>query len=152
MHAMRTTAIVMIGLTVLSVTGPTAQTKETKATTDTRVEVKHGKDVIVTGCVQRLVSGDYALTGIRENGRDAATEFVLVGHDDLFKHVGQRVEIRGQVVTSGEGIGSTESQENSPTDSDTALQTRTTGEGTTGAVDRAVLGVSAIKSRSSTCR
>jgi hypothetical protein len=55
-------------------------------------------------------------------------------------------------VTRSEPNVSIESQEKIATDNDAALQTKRTAEGTTGAVERAVLGVSAIKSRSATCR
>jgi hypothetical protein len=150
MHAMRTTALV-IGLAVTSVAGTTAQKQETKTTTETTVEVKHGKDVTVTGCLERLASGDYALTGIRQN-RGAPTLYVLVGHDDLSRHVGQRVEIRGKAVTSGEGTVSTESKTTLETDHGPDVERKTRAEGTTGEFDPPVLGVTAIKSRASSCR
>jgi hypothetical protein len=151
MHAMRTTAIV-IGFAVISAAGATAQKQETKTTTETKTEVKQGKDVTVTGCLERLGSGDYVLTGIRQNRGDGPTEYVLVGEDNLSKHVGQRVEIRGKAVTRGQGTVSTESKTKVETDNGPDLETKTTTQGTTGEFDRPVVGVSSMKTRSSSCR
>jgi hypothetical protein len=65
--------------------------------TETKVEVKDGKDVVVTGCLDRAASGT-GYTLINAEGRDVtSTAFMLVGKDgDLDGHVGHMVEIRGK--------------------------------------------------------
>ena len=58
---------VAIGLAALCAAGLSAQTQETQTTTKTKVEIKGGKDVTVTGCLERRSTGDYILTEIRDS-------------------------------------------------------------------------------------
>ena len=65
--------------------------------TESKVDVKDGKDVVVTGCLDRASTGTgFMLTGVE--GSDVDTRgFLLVGKDgDLDDHVGQLVEIHGK--------------------------------------------------------
>jgi hypothetical protein len=71
----------------------------------TRISVDDGKEMSVTGCVAR--SGEeFSLTNAAgKNG--AIGSYVLVANgderDDLSKHVGHRVEIKGKAVDHGNG-------------------------------------------------
>jgi hypothetical protein len=78
------------------------------AKTRTHVTVKDGKDVTVTGCIQRNPNGDYTL--VNAAGKDgAAGSYILAkaGDDDkledLEKHVGHRMEIVGKAANRGDG-------------------------------------------------
>src|SRR5580765_4706051 len=95
--------VMTLGLAVMCAAGLTAQTQETKTTTNTKIEIKGGKDVTVVGCVERRPSGDYLLTDVRENRRQEPSRYALVTSEDLSKHVGERVEIRGKAVANGNG-------------------------------------------------
>src|SRR5579872_5164908 len=99
-----------IGLAVLSGAGLAAQTQETQTTTKTKVEIKGGKDVTVVGCLERRSDGDYVLTEVRDNRRVEQSRYALVTSQDLSKHVGERVEIKGKAVTNGDGKVSIESK------------------------------------------
>ena len=58
--------VMTFGLAVVCAAGLTAQTQETKTTTNTKIEVKGGKEVTVVGCLERRPNGNYILTDIRE--------------------------------------------------------------------------------------
>ena len=100
---------VAIGLAVICAAALTAQTQETKTTTKTKIEVKGGKDVTVVGCLDRGVNGDYLLTKVRAKRSDPS-QYSLVTTEDLSKHVGERIEIHGKVVSKGNGTVSIESK------------------------------------------
>src|SRR5689334_19185505 len=75
--------------------GLAAQTME--QTTKSKITVKDGKDVTVTGCVERTASGSgFMLTDAADkDGR--VHSYMLVSDDvDLAKHIGHRVEIKGK--------------------------------------------------------
>jgi len=91
-------------------------------------------------CAERhcpLFKRDYLLTAVYENHRLGPSRYPLVTSQDLSQHVGERVEIRGNAVTHGDGTVMVESE--------------TKTEGTTGAFDVPYLGVRSIKMRSSSC-
>jgi hypothetical protein len=78
------------------------------AKTRTRVTVKDGKEVTVTGCVQRNPNGEYTLTNVA--GKDgAAGSYILADAgdndqiEDLDRHVGHRMEIVGKAANRGDG-------------------------------------------------
>ena len=81
---------VAIGLAAMCAAGLTAQTQETKTTTNTKVEIKGGKDVTVNGCLDRNANGDYILTRARAN-RHEPSQYALITSEDLSKHVGERL-------------------------------------------------------------
>ena len=78
-----------------------AQSSET--TTKTKIEVKDGKDVKVTGCVAAGFGGGYVLTNVADKS-GALHRYTLVSDDDDFaKHVGHRVQIEGEAADRGHG-------------------------------------------------
>jgi len=78
-----------------------AQTSET--TTKTKIQVKDGKDVKVTGCVEAGSSGGYVLTYVADK-TGALHRYILVSDDDDFsKHVGHRVQIEGTAADRDHG-------------------------------------------------
>jgi hypothetical protein len=70
----------------------TTVTKQT-----TRFTVTDGKDVTVSGCVDRFEDAGYLLTN-----DDGDLKYVLVTNQDLSKYVGRRVEVRGLSTDSGD--------------------------------------------------
>ena len=67
-------------------------------TTKTKVEVKDGKDITVGGCLERNPGGGYLLTTT-----SGSMKYVVVTDDDLSKHVGHRVELKGKAADRGDG-------------------------------------------------
>jgi hypothetical protein len=82
------------GLAAMCAVGLAAQTTTTK----TKVEVKDGKDITVSGCLERNPSGGYMLTTTQ-----GALKYAIVTDDDLAKHVGHRVELKGKAADRGDG-------------------------------------------------
>jgi hypothetical protein len=79
-------------------------------TPKTRVVVEDGKEMTLTGCIQRNPDGNYILTNAA--GRDGGTSsYILTALgeddddklDDLKDHVGHRFEIKGKAADRGEG-------------------------------------------------
>lgn len=88
-------------LTVAGAVALGAQSSET--TTTTKIEIKNGKDVKVTGCVEAGRDGGYVLTQV-DSKRGALHRYVLVSDgDDFSKVVGQRVEIEGKAADIDHG-------------------------------------------------
>src|SRR5580765_4809909 len=88
-------------LTVAGAVALGAQSSET--TTTTKIEIKNGKDIKVTGCVEAGPDGGYVLTEV-DSKRGALHRYVLVSDgDDFSKVVGQRVEIEGKAADMHRG-------------------------------------------------
>jgi hypothetical protein len=150
MQTTRKTALA-IGLAAMCAAGLTAQTQETKTSTNTKIEIKGGRDVRVTGCLERRPNGDYILTEARENRRQEPSRYALVTSEDLSKHVGERVEIQGKAVANGDGKVSIESKTKTEVENGHDQETKTKTEGTSGAIDMPFLGVKSMKTISSFC-
>jgi hypothetical protein len=144
-------AVIALGLSTVCAAGLGAQSQETQTTTKTKVEVKGGKNVTVIGCLERRANGDYILTDGRENTVEHA-RYALVTNDDLSKRVGERVEIKGKVVTRNDGKVSVESKTKTEVEHGKDQESKTKTEGTTGVFDLPVLGVRSMKKLSSSCR
>jgi hypothetical protein len=95
----------LIGMTVcaaavcLASLGAAAGQTETKS----KITVKDGKDVEVTGCVAPAASGmGFMLTNVADKS-GAMHSYMLVSEDDDFsEHVGHRVQLTGKVTDRGD--------------------------------------------------
>ena len=72
----------------------------------TKVSVDDGKEITATGCVARSGDKEFSLTNAA--GKSGALgSYVLIAEgddrDELDKHVGHRVEIKGKAVDHGHG-------------------------------------------------
>ena len=150
MQTNRQTALA-IGLAVMCAAGLAAQSQETKTTTKTKVEIKGGKDVTVIGCLERRLNGDYFLTEVRQNRRPEPSRYALVTSEDLSKHVGERVEIKGKAVVNGHGKASVESKTNTEFEHGSDRETKTKTEATSGELDLPLLGVKSLKTIATSC-
>ena len=79
---------------------------ESKGKSKTTISVEDGKEMTVTGCVSRSPTGDFTLS--HAAGKDGALgQYMLVAagdaRDDLGKHVGHRVEVKGKAADRGDG-------------------------------------------------
>ena len=70
-------------------------------TTKTEIKVKDGKDVTLVGCIAPGESGRFMLTQVADK-KQARPDYVLVGDDDVSKHVGHRVQISGTATDRGD--------------------------------------------------
>ena len=83
-------------------TGVRAQSSQ--QTTKSKVTIKHGTAVELTGCVERSATETgFILTRVADK-HGARPDYMLVADDDehLAKHVGHRVEIKGTATDRGD--------------------------------------------------
>ena len=71
--------------------------------TQTKLSVEDGRDITVTGCVERNVDGGYLLTHAANKGGMLGSYVLASGDDDLKDRVGDRVEIKGKAADQGDG-------------------------------------------------
>lgn len=79
---------------------------DSKTKSKTTIRVDDGKDMTLTGCVARSADGDFTLR--HAAGKDGRLgEYLLVAdgdqREDLGKHLGHRVEIKGKAADRGDG-------------------------------------------------
>jgi hypothetical protein len=86
--------------------GAIAAAQDIESKTKTKITVKDGKDVTVTGCIARSADGAYKLTNVA-NKDGVLPDYLLVpgGEDDLDldERIGHRVEIKGKAADKGDG-------------------------------------------------
>jgi hypothetical protein len=87
-------------LAVAGVVAVGAQSSET--TTKTKIDVKDGKDLKVTGCIASDGAG-YMLTNVADKSGDLHSYMLVSDNEDFSKLVGQRVQIEGTVADSHHG-------------------------------------------------
>jgi hypothetical protein len=107
------------GLAAMCAVGVGAQTQTTHTETKRTVEVKDGKKITITGCLEKTASGGYMLTSTEYGGR----QYALVTDKDIAKHVGHRIAVRGKATDMGDGkvkletkVGTTGSDDDKKTD------------------------------------
>jgi hypothetical protein len=93
-------------LVLLLSTGSSVLAHDQVKKSKTTVSVDSGKEITVTGCVARSDNDQFTLT--HAAGKDGTVgPYILVvsddDRDDLSKHVGHRVEIRGKAADKGDG-------------------------------------------------
>ena len=76
--------------------------QSTTVKSETKVEVKDGKSVTVTGCLGRPASGTgYVLNDVEGSGVTSRS-YLLVGDDDLDAHLGHLIEVKGKASNLGD--------------------------------------------------
>jgi hypothetical protein len=104
-----------------------AQSGETR--TKTKVEVKDGQDVKVTGCVEKHFLGGYILTNVADKS-GALHRYMLVSDSENFaRHVGHRVQIDGKAADRDHGKVEIKSEtKTAGVDKDTHSKTEASGD------------------------
>jgi len=138
------------GIAMMCAIGAGAQSTTTKVDGKSKVTVKDGKEITITGCVERNPGGGYMLTDSRTGGM----KYALVTNDDLSKHVGHEVEVKGKATDRGDAKVETESKAKGTTGGDTTtdrakVETKSKVEGN---LDLHYLGLKSLKMISTTCR
>ncbi len=90
----------------LAVVGTMNLAAQSDTTSKTKITIKDGKSVEVTGCVAPgIPSGSYVLTNVADK-RGSMHNYLLIANDadDLKKHVGHRVQIDGKVTDRGDDV------------------------------------------------
>jgi hypothetical protein len=96
-------ALILGTTAALAVTvGLAAQSSTIK--TETKVDVKNGKEVTVTGCVEASETGaGYVLTRVEPRVGDPLAIYTLIGQESsVGRHLGHLVEIKGKATNVGD--------------------------------------------------
>ncbi|MGH9140485.1 MAG: DUF5818 domain-containing protein [Vicinamibacterales bacterium] len=128
-------------LAAICAVGLGAQSGTTETRTKTKIDVKNGKDVTVSGCLAANPSGGYMLTTTR-----GEQKYALVTDDDLSKHIGHRVEVKGKAADRGDGKVTIESTGTSGGDK-TKVKTELKGD----SPDMNYVGVKSVKMIARSC-
>ena len=78
-----------------------AQSSET--TTKTKIDVKDGKDVKVTGCIESGSDGLYLLTNVADKTGERHSYVLVSDNENFSKVLHNRVEIDGKIADSRDG-------------------------------------------------
>src|ERR1035438_856427 len=84
------------GIAAMCAVGVGAQTGTT--TGNTKIDVKDGTKITISGCLERNPGGGYMLTT-----STGAMKYALVTNRDLAKHLGHRLRVRGKATDLGDG-------------------------------------------------
>ena len=133
--------ITAICLAAFCAVGLGAQSGTTETKTKTKIDVKDGKNITITGCLASNPGGGYMLTTTR-----GEQKYALVTDDDLSKHIGHRMEIKGKAADRGDGKVTIESTGTSGGDK-TKVKTELKGD----SPDMNYLGVKSVKMISKSC-
>lgn len=129
-----------------------AQTQTTEVKSKTKIEVKDGKDVTLTGCVERIANSDGFLLSKIGGSPDPNASYQLVfGSDDLAKHVGHTVEIKGKAADVEGGKVKTETKTETKVNGGDTQEQKVKGEVTGGAQLYRYLGVKSLRMISESC-
>ena len=129
--------------------GLAAQTATVKS--ESKVDVKNGKEVTVTGCLARSASGTADLLNNVEGKDVTSKSYILVG-DDLDTHIGHFIEIKGKASNIGDDAKvevKTKTKVERDDADDKKTETKTTMEGDLAGVP--YLGVKSVKMIRNTC-
>ena len=142
---MKLTAVALC-LGVVGAVGVGAQTGETS--TKTKIQVKDGKDMEVTGCIEANPSGGFVLTHVADKS-GALHRYMLVADDkDFSKHVGHRMTIDGAAADRGHGKVETESRTKTEgEDKEARIKTEARGD----LLEMNYLGVKSMKMIAASC-
>jgi hypothetical protein len=73
------------------------------STTTTKIDVKDGKDVKVTGCIEASPYGGYVLTNVADKTGERHSYMLVSDSENFSKVLNDRVEIEGTVGDSKDG-------------------------------------------------
>lgn len=89
----------------LAATTAVAAAQVQKTTTRTQVKIEDGKDVTVTGCLSRAADDSFVLSNLSgDSNKTPSYQLILDDKDDaddFGKHVGHKVEVKGEVPKKG---------------------------------------------------
>ena len=129
---------------LVSVVGVAAQSGTFERKEKTKVEVKGGKEIKVTGCLDRVSTGTgYILT----DSSGDRLKYAIVTDDDLSKYIGKRVEAKGNASDRGDAKVKVERKVEGTTGEKTESKVETSGAN----ADLPFLGLHSIKAVEGSC-
>jgi hypothetical protein len=132
----------MFCMAAIGAVGLGAQSQTTETKTTTKIDVKDGKTITVSGCLATNPGGGYMLTTTSGD-----MKYALVTNDDLSKHVGHLMEAKGKAADRGDG----KVKMDSTSTTNGGAKTEVKSELKHDPADMNYLGVKSIKMLSSHC-
>ena len=129
-------------LAAICAVGLGAQSGTTETKTKTKIDVKDGTTITLSGCLASNPGGGYILTTT-----SGEQKYALVTDDDLSKHVGHRMEIKGKAADRGDGKVKIESTTGTSGGDKTKVSTELKGD----SMNMNYLGVKSVKMISKSC-
>jgi hypothetical protein len=134
----------------LSTVGLVAQTSQT--TTETKITVKDGETVNVTGCVAPdLNHTGYILTNVADKTGPLHNYMLLTDDTDFSKHVGHRVQVEGRVTDRGDAKVKVETKTETKVKDGDDRETKTKSEIKGDAITLPYMGVKSFKMVAASC-
>jgi hypothetical protein len=119
--------------------------------TQTKLSVEDGRDITVTGCIERNADGGYLLTRAA-NKEGSFGSYLLAGeNNDLKDRVGYRVEIKGKAADQGEGKVKVETKNETKVGDGEKKKTTSTSEVKGDLTGLPFLGVKSVKTIARSC-
>lgn len=127
-----------------------AQTSQTE--TKSKVTVKDGKSVLVTGCVEPNASGTgFMLTHVADKTGALHSYMLVSGDADLSKHAGHRVQIDGKAADRGDAKIETETKTKTKVEHGDDKETHSKSEMHGDLTNVPFLGVKSVKMIAAAC-
>jgi len=142
--------IAAFSLTVACAVGVAAQSSETR--TKSKVSIKDGTPVTVTGCVASAPGGTgFVLTNVADKTGALPSYMLVSDRADLSKHLGHRVQLSGKATDRGDAKITTETKQKTDVGGGEDRETRTKTEVKGDAPGMPYLGVTSIKNIAASC-
>jgi hypothetical protein len=119
--------------------------------TQTKLSVEDGRDVTVTGCIERNADGGYLLTHAANKEGSFGSYLLAADNDDLKDRVGYRVEIKGKAADQGDGKIKVETKNESKVGEGDKRKTTSTSEVKGDLTGLPFLGVKSVKTIARAC-
>ena len=141
---------IVVGLAAVCTVAVGAQSAQTES--KSKITVKDGQEVSVTGCVEPTASGTgFMLTHVADKS-GAMHNYMLVSDDsDLAKHVGHRMQLDGKVTDKGDGKVKIETKTKTKVEHGDDKETHSTSEMTGDMAGMRFLGVKSMKMIAASC-
>ena len=126
--------------------------QETKTKEETKISIKDGTDVKVTGCVAPdPVHHGFLLTNVADKSGALHNYMLVTDDNDLSKHVGHRVQIEGRVTDRGDAKVKIETKTETKVKGEDDHETKSKSEVSGDAVALPYLGVKDVKMIAASC-
>jgi len=141
---------IVFGLAAACAVAVGAQSGQTES--KSKITVKDGQEVSVTGCVEPTASGTgFMLTHVADKS-GAMHNYMLVSDDkDLAKHVGHRMQLDGKVTDKGDGKVKIETKTKTKVEHGDDKETHSTSEMKGDMAGMRFLGVKSMKMVAASC-
>jgi len=141
---------IVFGLAAACTVAVGAQSAQTES--KSKITVKDGQEVSVTGCVEPTASGTgFMLTHVADKSGGMHNYMLVSDDSDLAKHVGHRMQLDGKVTDKGDGKVKIETKTKTKVEHGDDKETHSTSEMKGDMAGMRFLGVKSMKMIAAAC-